>query len=239
MAQRGWPAGRAVGGRIHRGTAPGPDIQVCTVVGVVRSVKFGSLTETASPGVVYYSWHQMRARSYHLVVRSGAAVDALAPVLARVLRTIDPELPLTDVRSMDTRVTDSLESRRRPALIAGLFALAALLLAAVGLYGVMAYTVAARTSEFGVRLALGAVRGDVLRLVLGQGGRLVAAGVAVGLVLTLWTSTLLAGVLFGVSPSSPVALGGVALGLAGVAAVACVVPALRAARVNPLVALRK
>jgi ABC-type antimicrobial peptide transport system permease subunit len=99
--------------------------------------------------------------------------------------------------------------------------------------------VAARTSEFGVRLALGAVRGDVLRLVLGQGGRLVAAGVAVGLVLTLWTSTLLAGVLFGVSPSSPVALGGVALGLAAVAAVACVVPALRAARVNPLIALRK
>jgi len=140
---------------------------------------------------------------------------------------------------MDARVADSLQPRRTPALIAGLFALTALLLAVIGLYGVMAYAVAARTNEFGVRMALGAVRSDVLRLVLGQGGRLVAGGVALGLAGTVWTSSLLSRLLFGISPTSPVALGLVAFGLASVATIACVVPAVRAARVNPLVALRK
>ena len=150
----------------------------------------------------------MRARTYYLVVRSGATAEALAPSLARLVRGIDPELPLTDVRSMDARVADSLQPRRTPALAAGLFALAALLLAAVGLYGVMAYAVAARTSEFGIRMALGAVRADVLRLVLTQGARLVGGGLALGLVAALWTTTFMTPLLFGVSPTSPIALGG-------------------------------
>jgi ABC-type antimicrobial peptide transport system permease subunit len=212
---------------------------VCTVVGIVAPVRFGSLTETAGPGVIYYSWANTGARTYYLIVRSAASAEGLAPSLARLVRTIDPELPLTDVRSMETRVADSLQPRRTPALIAGLFALAALLLAAIGLYGVMAHAVAARTNEFGVRMALGAVRGDVLRLVLGQGWRLVASGVALGLAGTVWASSLLSRLLFGISPTSPVALGLVAVGLAAVATIACVVPAVRAARVNPLVALRK
>jgi len=239
FARREWRDGQAVGGRIHRGAAPGPDIQVCTVVGVVAPVKFGALTDAATPGVVYYSWANTMARTYYLVVRSAASAEGLAPSLERLVRTIDPELPLTDVRSMDTRVADSLQPRRTPALIAGLFALTALLLAVIGLYGVMAYAVAARTNEFGVRMALGAVRGDVLRLVLGQGWRLVACGVVLGVAGTVWTSSFLSRLLFGISPTSPMALGLVALGLASVATVACVVPAVRAARVNPLVALRK
>jgi predicted permease len=239
FARREWRDGQAVGGRIHRGAAPGPDVQVCTVVGVVAPVKFGSLTDAAAPGVIYYSWSETMARTYYLIVRSAASAEGLAPSLERLVRTIDPELPLTDVRSMDARVADSLQPRRTPALIAGLFALTALLLAVIGLYGVMAYAVAARTNEFGVRMALGAVRGDVLRLVLGQGGRLVVCGVALGLAGTVWASPLLSRLLFGISPTSPVALGLVALGLASVATIACVVPAVRAARVNPLVALRK
>jgi predicted permease len=239
FARREFRQGRAVGGRIHRGAQPGPDVQVCTVVGVVGVVKFGALTETAAPGAIYYSWDDTMARTYHLVVRSAASADSLGPSLAHLVRTIDPELPLTDVRTMDARVAESLQPRRTPALIAGLFALTAVLLAAIGLYGVMAYAVAARTNEFGVRMALGAMRGDVLRLVLGQGGRLVAWGLALGMVVTLWTSSLLSRLLFGISATSPVALGVVALGLATVAGVACFVPAVRAARVTPLVALRK
>jgi hypothetical protein len=231
--------GHAVGGRIHRGAMPGPDVQVCTVVGVVAPVKFGSLTDTATPGVIYYSWSNVGARTYYLIVRSAASAEALAPSLARLVRTIDLELPLTDIRDMDARVADSLQPRRTPALIAGLFALAALLLAAVGLYGVMAYAVAARTNEFGVRMALGAVRSDVLRLVLGQGWRLVACGVALGVAGSVWASSVLSSLLFEISPTSPVALGLVAVGLAGVATLACAVPAVRAARVSPLVALRK
>ena len=103
----------------------------------------------------------------------------------------------------------------------------------------MAYAVAARTNEFGVRMALGAMRGDVLRLVLGQGGRLVLYGLALGLAATVWTSSFLSHQLFGISATSPIALALVAAGLAAVAAVACAVPAVRAARVNPLVALRR
>jgi len=239
FARREFRPGRAVGGRLHRGAAPGPDVQVCTVVGVVAVVPYGSLTDSTTPGAIYYSWDDTMARTYHLVVRSAASAERLGPSLARLVRTIDPELPLTDVRGMDARVADSLEPRRTPALIAGLFALTALLLAAIGLYGVMAYAVAARTNEFGVRMALGAMRGDVLRLVLGQGGRLVLYGLALGLAATVWTSSFLSHQLFGISATSPIALALVAAGLAAVAAVACAVPAVRAARVNPLVALRK
>jgi predicted permease len=239
FARREWGDGPVVGRRLHRGAAPGPDVQVCTVVGVVAPVKFGSLTDTAAPGVIYYSWANTQARTYYVIVRSAASAEGLAPSLARLVRTIDPELPLTDVRSMDARVAASLQPRRTPALIAGLFALAAVLLAAVGLYGVMAYAVAARTNEFGVRLALGAVRGDVLRLVLGQGWRLVACGVALGVAGTVWASSLLSRLLFGISATSPVALSLVAFGLGAVATIACAVPAIRAARVNPIVALRK
>jgi predicted permease len=239
FARREFREGHAVGGRIHRGAEPGPDVQVCTVVGVVRTVPFGSLTDAAAPGVIYYSWDDTMARTYHLIVRSAASAETLGPSLARLVRTIDPELPLTDVRSMDARLAESLQPRRTPALIAGAFALTALLLAAIGLYGVMAYAVAARTNEFGVRMALGAMRADVLRLVLGQGGRLVAWGLVLGLLVTVWTSSLLSRLLFGISATSPVALGLVALGLAAVAGTACLVPAVRAARVTPLVALRK
>jgi putative ABC transport system permease protein len=238
FARREWTDGRALGGRIHRGTEPGPDVQVCTVVGVVGTVKLGAPTDGDGGGVIYYSWQNMRARTYYLVVRSAADAGALAPSLGRLVRTIDPELPLTDVRSMDARLAESLQPRRTPALVAGLFALSALLLAAIGLYGVMAYAVAARTSEFGVRLALGAARVDVVRLVLTQGARLLVAGIGLGFAAALWTTTFMTPLLFDISPTSPILLGAVALVLGGTAAVACAVPAVRAARVNPLAALR-
>jgi putative ABC transport system permease protein len=159
-------------------------------------------------------------------------------VLGRLLRRLDPELPLTDVRSMDARVSDSLQPRRAPAVAAGLFAGAALLLALIGLYGVMAYAVAARTSEFGIRLALGAVRADLLRLVLRQGAGLVAVGLALGVTLSAASAAAVRPLLYDVSPFDPLALGAVAAALAGVATLACLVPALRAARVTPLTALR-
>ena len=125
-----------------------------------------------------------------------------------------------------------------PAVAAGLFAGAALLLALIGLYGVMAYAVAARTSEFGIRLALGAVRADLLRLVLRQGAGLVAVGLALGVTLSAASAAAVRPLLYDVSPFDPLALGAVAAALAGVATLACLVPALRAARVTPLTALR-
>ncbi|HWJ56820.1 MAG TPA: FtsX-like permease family protein, partial [Vicinamibacterales bacterium] len=163
---------------------------------------------------------------------------AIAPALGRLLRRLDPELPLTDVRPMDARVSDSLQPRRAPAVAAGLFAGAALLLALIGLYGVMAYAVAARTSEFGIRLALGAMRADLLRLVLRQGAGLVAVGLAVGVTLSAASAAAVRPLLYDVSPFDPLALGAVTAALASVATLACLVPALRAARVTPLTALR-
>jgi predicted lysophospholipase L1 biosynthesis ABC-type transport system permease subunit len=205
---------------------------------VVGAVKLESLTSAADHGAIYYPYQYLRVRAFHLVVRTRSGADAIAPVLGRLLRRLDPELPLTDVRSMDARVSDSLQPRRAPAVAAGLFAGAALLLALIGLYGVMAYAVAARTSEFGIRLALGAMRADLLRLVLRQGAGLVAVGLAVGVTLSAASAAAVRPLLYDVSPFDPLALGAVTAALASVATLACLVPALRAARVTPLTALR-
>jgi len=238
FASRHWPNRQAVGQRFLRGTAPGPDVPVCTVVGVVGAVKLGSLTGDGAQGAIYYPYQNLRARTYYVVVRSRVSSQALGPSLARLLRTIDPELPLTDVRTMDVRLADSLAPRRTPALVAGAFAVTALLLAAIGLYGVMAYAVAVRTGEFGLRLALGAMRADVLGLVVGQGVRLVAIGLALGLGAAWWSTAFMAPLLFGVSATDPFALAGVSALLAAVGLLASAVPALRAARLTPLAALR-
>ena len=238
FAGRHWPRGGAVGGRVFRGVTREPGDRPCTVVGVVGAVKLESLTSAADHGAIYYPYQYLRVRAFHLVVRTRSGADVIAPVLGRLLRRLDPELPLTDVRSMDARVSDSLQPRRAPAVAAGLFAGAALLLALIGLYGVMAYAVAARTSEFGIRLALGAVRADLLRLVLRQGAGLVAVGLAVGVTLSAASAAAVRPLLYDVSPFDPLALGAVTAALAGVATLACLVPALRAARVTPLTALR-
>jgi ABC-type antimicrobial peptide transport system permease subunit len=139
---------------------------------------------------------------------------------------------------MDTRISDSLSTRRSPALMAGIFGVVALLLASIGLYGVMAYAVTQRTREFGVRLALGAQRTDVLRLVFLEGARLAALGLALGVVISLAAAGYISSFLFGITAHNPIAYAGVAAVLAAVASVACLLPAQRATAVDPIVALR-
>ncbi len=234
-----WPAGGAVGQQLYRGT-PGENEadRTFTIVGVVGTVKRSALTETKSAGAVYFPYSQLFNRNFFLVARTSLPPASLANSLARLVREIDPEIPLTDLRSMELRIQDSLADRRSPALLVGIFAAAALLLATIGLYGVMAYSVSQRVAEFGIRMALGAQRFDVLRLVLRQGLRLVVLGLAIGLACALLLTGLLSSQLFGVSASDPLALGGVAALLGLVAVLACLLPARRATKVDPMIALR-
>jgi len=172
------PQGGAVGKQVYEGTLIKPDDKPFIVVGVVGAVKQNSLTDNQARGAMYVAYNHRFTRNYYLVARTTIAPEALAETLRKAVRRIDPELPLNDIRSMDVRVEDSLILRRSPALLAGMFALAALLLAAVGTYGVLSYAVAQREREIGVRMALGALPKQIAKQFLSLGLRLLADGIA-------------------------------------------------------------
>jgi len=234
LAQRFWPGQSAVGRQMrYGGSSDSPPI---TVVGVVGHVKTHGV-DAGSGMQMYAPYGQTRFNSLALVVRTRADNDPTSAVRATV-RQLDAEVPISNVRAMDAVIGEHNASRRASTLLLAGFAATALLLAAVGLYGVLAYAVAQRTREMGIRMALGARRGDVLRLVLGQGMRLALAGVALGWIGSLALARFLSGFLFGVEPMDPATytlLSGV---LAAVALLACYLPARRAAGTDPMVALR-
>jgi predicted permease len=239
FARRYWPEGNAIGKKVYDGIKPYPGEQPYVVVGVVGTIKQDHLASGISPhGAIYVTYAAAPFRSYYLVARTALPVDSVGPTLAKALREVDPDFPLTDISSMDTRISDSLSTRRSPALTAGIFGVVALLLASIGLYGVMAYAVVQRTREFGVRLALGAQRIDVLRMVFIEGARLAALGLALGMAISLAAASYISSFLFGVTSHDPVAYAGVGAVLAVVASAACLVPAHRATSVDPVVALR-
>jgi putative ABC transport system permease protein len=163
---------------------------------------------------------------------------SLVKSLREQVRAVDPNLPLFGERTMQDVVSDSLAQRRFAMQVVGLFGVLALLLASIGIYGVMAYSVSQRTREIGIRVALGASRGVILRWVLGQGMVLILAGVSTGLIGAFALTRLLRTLLFGVAPTDPITYVGVAVLLALVALLACYIPARRATKVDPLVALR-
>jgi putative ABC transport system permease protein len=174
-----------------------------------------------------------------LVLRSTVTnPESLAATLREAIKKMDKDQYVAAIQPMTQLVADSVARRRFNTLLTGLFAMVALILAAVGIFGVMNYTVAQRTQEIGLRVALGAETRDVLRLVLGQGMQLIMFGLAVGLAASLALTRVLAGVLYGVTPTDPLTFATVSLLLAGVALLACYIPARRATKVDPLVALR-
>jgi predicted permease len=238
FARHYWPGENAVGKQVYRGTREDARDGLFTIVGVVGAVKQDTLTDPKSRGTLYYPYTEYFSRNYFLVVRSPLPAESLAPELEKLIRSIDPDMPLTDLRTMELRIDDSLMTRRSPALMAAIFAATALLLATIGLYGVMAYAVAQRTKEFGVRMALGAQARDVLRLVFTQGARLAAIGLVIGALGASVLTGYMASLLYGVKAHDPLAFAGVAALLAAVAAVACLLPARRATRVDPMIALR-
>ncbi|MGH9824072.1 MAG: FtsX-like permease family protein, partial [Blastocatellia bacterium] len=208
-----------------------------TVVGVLADARTESIEEATTPQI-YLSLYQRRAK--HLVMFLRGQIDPAA-VLQQVrqqVQSVNPDLPVFESQALDETVAASLSVRRFSMEMVGLFALTALLLAGLGIFGVISYVVSERTHEIGIRLALGAQRPNILRMVMRQGLGLAVVGAAAGLVCALIVSHLMAALLYGVRPTDPLTFVGVAILLIGVAALACYIPARRAIRVDPLVALR-
>jgi hypothetical protein len=213
------------------------DGEVVQVVGVAGDVKTQSLGERAEP-FIYRPFDGRYARLLRFVVRGQGSTAAMVEALRREVRSIDPRVAIFESRTMAEQLDTMLFPYRLAAGLGSALGLFGLGLAILGLYGVVAFSVARRTREFGIRMALGATAADVMRLVVRESMVVVLAGVGLGLALGLAVARVLAGVLFGIGPGDPVTLSGVPLMLIAVTLVATVVPARRATRVNPGVALR-
>jgi putative ABC transport system permease protein len=234
-AARLWPGEDPIGRRFSFGDQENPSW--ITVVGVVGDVRHAALSARPGP-MVYFPIRQSTLPLMTLVIRSDAGAGAVASAVRSVVRRLDPELPLDEVSELSTTVARSLgEQRLRATLLSG-FAASAVLLAAVGVYGLLSYRVARGRREYGIRLALGATPRQVRRSVVTEGMKLTAAGIAIGVPVAVALSRLVAAQLFAVSPGDPVTLAGVALLLGGVALVACWLPATRVLGIDPVIALR-
>jgi predicted permease len=233
LARTYWPNGDALGKRFKRPA----DSSWTTVIGVLADARTESLAEATVPRI-YLSSYQRRVKDLAIFVRGQLDTAAIPVELREQVRSVDPELPVFGAQTLNEMVSASLSERRFSMETVALFALTALLLAGLGIYGVISYMVSERTHEIGIRLALGAQSRSILRMVLRQGLGLAIGGAALGLVGALIVSHLMAGMLYGVRPADPVTFAGVAVLLIGVAVLACYIPARRAIRVDPLVALR-
>jgi predicted permease len=209
-----------------------------TIVGVVGHTMHEGLD--AAPRIQYYFPYRQRARPFMaLVVRTAGDPSAMVGAVRSGLQSVDRDLPLSGVNTMDDLVTQSMGSRRFAMLLLALFAGIALSLASIGIYGVMSYAVAERAREMGVRMAIGAARSDVLRLVLGQGMRLAVLGVVLGVGAAFGLTRFIQKQLFNVTPTDPATFALVVVVLGTVAAAATLIPALRATRVDPAIVLRE
>jgi putative ABC transport system permease protein len=245
FARRFWPNGDAIGQRVAVDTIPNlkpPAPRWRTIVGVVGHVKHYAL-DVEGREQIYFPHEQPLygvyvPRDMTLAVRTSLDPASVTSAIREQVFAIDKGLPLYNIATMDQLVSNSVAQPRLNLSLLVSFAVLALVLAAVGVYGVMAYAVTQRTQEFGIRMALGASSADVLRQVFFEGGRLAALGLGLGLIAALALTRLMASLLYGVKPSDPVSLSVAAAVLAVVALVACYIPARRATRVDPLVALR-
>ena len=235
LARRQWPGDEPLGKRI---VLNGESPKSREVVGVVKDLKQGEWASQPQPEMYLPHLQDSSARSMTLVVRGAQGAPELGPELRRVVWEIDRDLPVSQVRSMDEVVAESVGQQRFNTLLIGLFAATALILASVGVYGVMSHAVAQRTHEIGVRMALGARGRHVLGMVIGQGLVLTLVGLAVGLAGAMALMRVMNSLLYEVSATDPLVFGGVAAVLLLTALVACYVPARRAMKVDPVIALR-
>ncbi|HYT74253.1 MAG TPA: ABC transporter permease, partial [Vicinamibacterales bacterium] len=237
FARRYWPNGGGVGHQLLLGSAQGPAIDAFTIVGVVGAVKQAALSETERVGAVYYPYSDRFDRALYIVTRASVAPDSLQPEIRRIVRRIDPELPVNNLRTMDMRVADSLAEQRSPALFGTVFSAMALLLTALGTYGVLTYAVSQRRREIGLRLALGARPADVRTQFLAVGVRLLTAGMAIGVAGSWVALNVLGGAIAGVRQPPAASLAVASIVLVLTCLVACLLPALQAARVAPITVL--
>ena len=236
-AARIWPGQNPVGRRFHLGEPTLPAIEVVGVVGDVHGV---SLSDPPSP-TVYLPYWQRRFNRNHvtLAVKSAASAASASGLIRRTIHEIDPELPVPPARAMTDVVDASTASRRFQAEIVAIFALAAVLLVVLGTYGVISYSVAQRTHEIGIRPALGALRADIATSVLADALKVAVVGMAAGVPLAVAAAYLLRSLLFGVGPTDFTAIGGTCVTLVATALAAALMPAVRASRLDPLIALRQ
>jgi len=233
FARRFWPGETALGKRIRSST----DRPYWEVIGVAKDGKYWSLGEDPQPFIYYPMVHDYEG-SAALVVSTDSEPAGLINAIRGEVQQMDPNLPVYDVKTLNDHMRLSLFPLRAGAWVAGSFALLALTLAGLGIYGVMAYSVSQRTREIGIRMALGANSRDVLGLVIKQGMRLALIGLGVGLAGSLAVTRLMSSVLYGVSATDAVTFALVSSLLATVVLAACYIPARRAARVDPMIALR-
>jgi putative ABC transport system permease protein len=248
FARRYWPHGGTLGQRVFPNTRSAEglkvqgndsdDARLFTIVGVVGAVKQAELTEPQGQGAVYLPFMDSDGINIFVVTRTSQRPEAFAETLRKLVRATNPDLAIDNLRSMDTRIAESLIARRSPALLAGIFAGVALLLAAIGTYGVLSYAVAQRRREIGIRMALGAQRHQIGTQFLSLGLRLLVAGTILGLIGAWLAGRAMQSILFDVPTLHVAILLGTALVMTAVSLVACLIPARRAAKVDPVVALR-
>jgi len=234
MRDKYWPGQDPLGKRIVLDDPKRP----FSIVGVVAPIKFQGLDEDVTKESIYYPLAQVTTNNLFIAVRAQGNPLAQAPALRQAVLAVDPDQPASDIRTLSQRMDAASLSRRAPMVLIALFSGVALLLAVLGVYGVLAHAVTQRTSEFGVRIALGASRRSIAQLVFRQGGALVALGLALGLGGFLALSRVVGQLLYGVSATDPLSLSVAPLLLAIAAAAACVVPVRRATGISPLEALR-
>ncbi len=246
LARKFWPNADPIGKRMFRPDnpreilKPGPNARYFTVVGVVREAKYFGLTPAAGiepTGTCYFSIAQQTDDSLFFAIRTRQEPTSVMPAVRRAVAGVDPELPVYSVKTMEERTAASVANRRTPMLLALVFACVALFLAAVGVYGVLAYQVTQRTREIGIRMALGGGTPSIFSLVVRDGAKLVGSGVVIGLAGAVAMSRALQSQLYGVGSMDPGVISLVALMLAVVGLAACAVPAVRATRVDPVKAL--
>jgi putative ABC transport system permease protein len=242
FAKRFWPDREPIGQRVANSTVPNSNPPVLiwrTVVGVVGHIKNNSLDQ-AGREQIYAPIAQapFPFRSMYLTVRASGDVTALANSIQREVHALDPTIPVYEVKTMDQWLESTVSPRRFNMMLLVIFGALALTLAAIGTYGVISYSVSQRTQEIGIRMALGATQRDVLRMVVGAAMRLALSGVAIGLLAALAATRLMSSLLFGVRSSDPLTFAAVAVILVGTALLATYLPARRATRVDPMVALR-
>lgn len=236
-ARKYWPGMEPVGQVIDLSPALGPDFPKVEVVGVIGDVKYDQMSVEMGANV-YLSYRQSGYPGYYVTLRTSGDLLAATEAVRSAVAALSSEVPVYDLMTMEQRMANSTSRTKFNALLLLAFALLAVVLAAVGLYGVVAYSVTQRTREIGIRMALGARATDVLRLIVRQGMHLVLTGGLVGLAGALALTRLLRGLLFGVSATDPLTFAAIPVLLAGIALLACYLPARRAAKVDPMVALR-
>jgi putative ABC transport system permease protein len=237
LARRFFPNENAIGKHMKPGMSGGKSDSMCEIIGVVGDVKHRNLWQEPDPES-YVAYEQNPLGAMNIVVRSESDPMLLLPAIRAEVRAQDAELPIYHAQRLEEYVSASVAQRRFTSLLCTVFAGAGLLLAVVGLFGVMSYGVAQRTHEIGVRVAVGAEKSDILRLILSEGMRITGVGLGIGLLGALGVSSIVKSQLFGVSATDPFTFLGVVLALAFVAMAACYLPARRATGVDPMVALR-